>query len=146
MVEAWLQGSEAFLVDIKLSPNRLAVFIDKPQGITIEECTALSRHLIEQLEPGGFLEHHEVEVSSPGMDSPLVVPQQYLRRIGNELRVLGRDGSEWKGILTAVDDSGIQLHETRTRRIDKKKVNEELMHRITFDQIKEAKLKFNFKF
>lgn len=146
MVEAWLEGSEAFLVDIKLSPNRLAVFIDKPQGITIEECSALSRHLISELEPGGFLEKHEVEVSSPGMDSPLVVPRQYLRRIGNELRVVSREGRELKGVLTEADEEGISLRETRSRKENKKKIIEEVMHRIPFSDIKEAKLIFNFKF
>src|SRR5688572_18392518 len=99
LVNKHLEGTDQFLVDIKLSPSKLAVLIDKPEGITLEECTSLTRHLLNELETSGFLETHDVEVGSPGMDSPLVVPQQYLRRIGKEMKVRTVDGIEMNAVL-----------------------------------------------
>jgi len=145
-VEGFLAGSECFLVDVKLSPSKLAVFIDKPQGVTLDECSALTRQLLQYFEPSGFLEKHEVEVGSPGMDAPLMVPQQYKRRIGRELKVIGKDGRETKGVLEEVLDDGIIVKATITRKEAKKKIVTEELHRIPFHEIKEAKLVINFKF
>lgn len=146
MVEAFLAPTDCFLVEVKLSPSRLAVAIDKPTGVTLDECTALTRYLLQQLEETGFLEKHEVEVGSPGMEEPLRVPQQYQRRLGKEMRVVQVDGKEVKGILQQVLPDGIELRETITRKENKKKVITEAVHIIPFVIIKEAKLVINYKF
>lgn len=148
-IAAWVQekieGTDNFLVDIKLSPGKLIVALDKPTGITLEECTAVSRHLLEQLEPTGFLETHEVEVGSPGMDAPLVVPQQYLRRIGRELRVFDKTGKEMKGTLMSANENGFELKEITSRKENKKKIISETTHQLNYGDIREAKLIINFK-
>lgn len=146
LIEEKLTGTDQFLVDIKLSPNKLTVFIDKPEGIRIDECTSLSRYLLEQLEPSGFLESHEVEVGSPGMDAPLLVPRQYMRRLGRELKVILNDGRESKGVLEEVFEDGIAVRSVITRKEAKKKIVTEELHRIPFHDIKEAKLVINYKF
>lgn len=145
LVEERLAGTDCFLVDVKLSPGKLMVAVDKPTGITIEECSALSRALLDHFEGTGFLETHEVEVGSPGMDAPLLVPQQYRRRIGRELRVFDTVGQELQGILKQVDDDGIELLESKSRKENKKKIITETLHRIPFSTIREAKLILNFK-
>ncbi|MFN8155224.1 MAG: hypothetical protein U0Y08_13105 [Bacteroidia bacterium] len=146
LVEEFLAPTECFLVEVKLSPNKLAVAIDKPAGVTLDECTALTRHLLGQLEETGFLEKHEVEVGSPGMEEPLKVPQQYQRRLGKELRIIGVDGREVKGILQQVMDHAIELKEIITRKENKKKIVTEEIRVIPFSEIKEAKLVINYKF
>ena len=133
-------------MEVKLSPARLAVSIDKPTGVTLDECTALTRFLLTELETSGFLEKHEVEVGSPGMEEPLRVPQQYQRRLGKELRIIGFGGKEVKGILQQVMPDGIELKETLTRKENKKKIITEEVHMIPFSEIKEAKLIINYKF
>jgi ribosome maturation factor RimP len=80
------------------------------------------------------------------MEEPLRVPQQYQRRLGRELRVVGNDGKEVKGILQQVLPDGIELKEIITRKENKKKVISEAMHTIPFAEIKEAKLIINYKF
>ena len=60
------------LVDLQVS-NRgglLRLFIDKPGGIGLEDCAAVSRQLIRVLEVEG-VEYDRLEVSSPGLDRPL---------------------------------------------------------------------------
>src|SRR5688500_20399752 len=48
----------------------LRLFIDKPGGITVEDCAAVSRHLTRVLAVEG-IEYERLEVSSPGLDRPL---------------------------------------------------------------------------
>ena len=146
LVEQHIAGTDQFLVDVKLSPNRLAIFIDKPDGVKLEECSSLGRFITESLEISGFLESHEIEVSSPGMDTPLLVPQQYLRRIGRELKVINTEGREMTGILLMADNSGIELKETVIEKVNKKKISSEVIHTIKYVEIREAKIVINFKF
>jgi ribosome maturation factor RimP len=145
-IESFIKDTDQFLVEVKLSPNRLTVCIDKPSGVVLEDCTKLSRHLNEFLDPSGFLETHELEVGSPGMDSPMLVPQQYLRRIGREMKVVTADGIELKGVLTEATSDGIELLETISKKENKKKIISEVLHKISFSDIREAKLILNFKF
>ena len=145
LIEEKLKGTDQFLVEIKLSPTRLAVSIDKPAGITLDECTALTRYLLDQLEPGGFLEKHDVEVGSPGMDTPLRVPQQYLRRVGQPMRIRTTDGREMTGVLQAADEKAAEFKETVSRRENKKKIISEVIHTLPYESIREAKLVLNFK-
>jgi len=146
LIEQHLKDTDMFLVDIKFSPNRLGIFIDKPAGVLLDECSALGRFINSELEASGFLETHDVEVSSPGMDSPLMVPQQYLRRIGREMKVLEQDGREIKGTLIDASETGIEIKEVVSRKENKKKIVTEVMHTLSYDNIREAKLILNFKF
>lgn len=145
LVEEKLQGTDLFLTDIKLSAGKLSVFVDKPSGIKLEECMDISRYLSDRLEETGFMETHEIEVSSPGMDSPLMVPQQYQRRTGQELKVNTTEGKEIKGILLKADNSEIELKETVIRKEEKKKITAEVMHKIPYSMIRDARLIINFK-
>lgn len=145
LIEAELSGTDQFLVDIKLSPGKLAVFIDKPSGVTIDECSKLCRYLINELEPGGFLERHEVEVSSPGMDQPLKVYNQYLKRVGGNIKVVMADGKLHKGKLVAADNNGFELFEIMEAKENKKKIKSEKSVKLNYNEIKETKIEFNFK-
>ena len=145
IVNEWIKGGECFLVEVKTSPSRVAVAIDKPAGVSLQECASLSRTITDTLDPDGVWESHELEVSSPGMDQPLKVYQQYLRRIGREVRVITREGREHKGKLQSANETGFELLEITSRKENKKKVETETLHRFTYDQIKETKLILSFK-
>jgi ribosome maturation factor RimP len=145
IVNEWNNGSDRFLVEVRTSPSRVAVFIDKPTGVTLEECAALNKHISNLLEPEGVWEHCELEVSSPGMDQPLRVLQQYLRRLGREVKVITKDGREHNGKLEGADEDGIDLLEVVTEMENKKRVRKEIMSRIALKDIKETKLKLSFK-
>jgi ribosome maturation factor RimP len=145
IVNEWVKGGECFPVEVKISPSRVAVYIDKPSGVSLQECASLSRLISDTLEPDGVWESHELEVSSPGMDQPLKVYRQYLRRIGREVRVITREGIEHKGVLQSADEHGFGLLESTSRKENKKKVVTETLHRFSYDQIKETKLNLTFK-
>jgi ribosome maturation factor RimP len=144
-INSWIGTTDRFLVEVKSSPSKIVVYIDKPTGITLQECAELSRLISETLEPEGVWETHELEVSSPGMDQPLRVYQQYLRRIGRQARVVTREGREHKGVISAADESGFELTETISRKENKKKIITETKNRFGYDLIKETKLILTFK-
>lgn len=76
------------LVDLQVS-NRgglLRLFIDKPGGIGLEDCAAVSRQLSRVLEVEG-VEYDRLEVSSPGLDRPLRKAQDFTRFAGQKADV-----------------------------------------------------------
>ena len=132
LVNQAIKGTELFIVEIKMSPNRIRIFVDKMQGVTIAECVKVHKFLVSELREDPIFETHNFEVSSPGMDQPLKVVQQYKRRVGSELNVVTNDGTEHKGVLVEASEQGIAL---------KEKVNkEEKEERYSFEEIKQAKI------
>jgi ribosome maturation factor RimP len=103
-----LRGTAIFQVDIRVDPgNRILVHVDKTEGITIEDCARISRALEGKLNRDR--EDFSLEVSSPGLDAPLRVPEQYMKNIGRMVSVQLRDGSRVLGILRDSDGEGIHL-------------------------------------
>jgi ribosome maturation factor RimP len=66
----------------------LRLFIDHPEGVTLELCERVSGHL------GEYREHYALEVSSPGSDRPLTKPQHYTRFLGRRARVRLREARD----------------------------------------------------
>ncbi|HMW93574.1 MAG TPA: hypothetical protein PKY92_05610, partial [Chitinophagales bacterium] len=75
-----IDNTTMFVVDVKVLPtNKIEVFLDRSDtNITIDECAKISRKLEEYLESNQLVgEKYTLEVSSPGMDQPFKVPQQF---------------------------------------------------------------------
>lgn len=65
----------------------LRLYIDKPEGITVDDCSMVSHQVsgvldVEDPIPGEY----NLEVSSPGMDRPLFELEQYARYVGEEIQ------------------------------------------------------------
>ena len=145
-IESFIAGTAQYLVDIKLSPGKLAVYIDKQEGITLEECISLNKHLIELWEPTGFLEKHEIEISSPGMDMPFKIYKQYIRRIGKPIRVIDHEGKIFSGLLESANDSTFTILSVSEKKGKGKKETTEELKNFSYENIKEARLNLNLKF
>lgn len=66
----------------------LRVYIDKEDYISTEDCEKVSRFLSEKLDEADPIEqNYYLEVSSPGMDRPLVRPEHYARYVGEEVEI-----------------------------------------------------------
>lgn len=94
-----------FLVEVQVVMMRnlpkIKVLIDSDAGISIDECGVLSRHFSKMVDESLFTDDYELEVSSPGIGSPLVLERQYIKNIGKHLKVTARDGTQIKGKLNA---------------------------------------------
>ena len=137
LVNGALEGTDKFLVNLKITPdNRIFVDIDGDNGVTIDDCIALSRAVESQLDRDE--EDFELNVGSAGADMPLKLPRQYRRHIGRELEEVTFDGEHVTAELTATDDEGITL----LTRGNKKTAPVE--HRFAFRDIKSAKIVIKF--
>jgi ribosome maturation factor RimP len=66
----------------------LRVYADRPGGITIEDCCSMSRELSDVLDVEDLIsERYRLEVSSPGLDRPLVKLDDFTRFAGNEVKI-----------------------------------------------------------
>ena len=107
-VEQWLEGKEYFLVDISISPDdRIVVEIDHADGVWIEDCADLSRHIESCLSRDE--EDYELEVGSAGLGQPFRVRRQYEIHIGKEVETQLHDGHKHRGTLLSVTDEGFTL-------------------------------------
>lgn len=80
------------LVDIELTGNRsqqvIRVYIEKPGGILLADCVAVSRNLGERLDEEDVIENsYRLEISSPGIERPLRKIQDYERYVGHRVRI-----------------------------------------------------------
>lgn len=84
-------GYEVVGVELAGSGTRgrlLRVYIDQEEGITLDDCTAVSHQLSGVLDvEDPIREHYTLEVSSPGLDRPLFTPAHFERFAGHEVRI-----------------------------------------------------------
>jgi len=108
LIEEYIKGKELFLVSVKVSSaNRIIVLADKKDGITIDECAAIHRHIENGLDRD--IEDFELQVSSPGLDLPFSVIEQYLKNEGKKVEVVDNDGTKYTGKLKNVTPGGFEL-------------------------------------
>ena len=102
-----------FLVDIKMHSNgKLMILVDGDNGIGIDECVAISRHVGFHLEEENVIETaYNLEVSSPGIDTPLTSARQYAKNIGRTLAIKMADGTKREGKLTGITEDAILVEE-----------------------------------
>ena len=104
-------GYELVLLE-RAGRGLLRIFIDKPGGITIDDCVAVSNHLTHWLTVEN-IDYDRLEVSSPGLDRPLVKPQDYVRFAGEwvtlKLRVPLDNRRKLVGELAGLDGETVRL-------------------------------------
>ena len=110
VVEKTLAGMGFELVDARASGGgrQLAIYIDRPGGITVDHCAEVSRHLSRVLEVEG-IDYDRLEVSSPGLDRPLRKPADFARFAGSKVDVKMRTRDEsgrkrFTGVLRGAAD------------------------------------------
>ena len=95
------------------SNQTLRIYIDKEEGITVEDCEAVSKHVSKVLDTeNDFSENYMLEVSSPGLDRKFFYKEQYKEFVNESLKVTFFDSQLKKtieGLLEEVDDQSINL-------------------------------------
>ena len=114
LLESTVTGLGYELVDIERSPHGklLRVFIDKPNGVNVDDCVAVSNHLSRLLAVEN-VDYGRLEISSPGLDRPLKKASDFVRFAGEsaklKLRVALQGQSNFVGILRGVHDGVLKL-------------------------------------
>ena len=117
------------------------VLVDGDQGIGIDDCAAISRHLSKSLDDSAFIDdNYTLEVSTPGIDHPLKLKRQYTKNIGRNLTVKLQDRIV-EGKLSGVDDDKIEL----IQRTGSGKHTEEKLLEVPFSEIVQTFVLISFK-
>jgi ribosome maturation factor RimP len=136
---------EQFIVDVIISskkgPRKVLVIMDGDQGVNIDDCAEVSRHISKQLDEKGLIDdNYLLEVSTPGLDHPLKLKRQYTKNIGRGLKVKLRDKTV-EGKLTEVSEDVIVL----TEEVGSGKKKELKTSAIPFSEIDKAFVLVSFK-
>ena len=103
-----LLGLDLVKLEFRREKNGLVlrVVIDKEGGVSVQDCQLVSNELgttllgegYEDLIPGPY----HLEVTSPGVDRPLVREEDYRKHLGREVKILFQDGTGRKSTVTGI--------------------------------------------
>ena len=141
IIEEELIDSDCFLVGVNVNQAEtdLKFYIDGTEGVSVQMCTRLSRKISRILDEE-YLEDEPIryEISSPGVDQPLIDKRQYPQHIGRDLIVSLSDENTAEGELIEVQEDGIILNVA----ISKHKKEQQT---ILFENINNSTVQVSFK-
>jgi ribosome maturation factor RimP len=142
IAERVAQSSGLEVVEVELrgggNARMLRIFIDKPDGVTHEDCANFSREVgtifdVEDAVPGST---YTLEVSSPGLDRKLSKPADFERFTGSLVKLMTRDpvngNRHFEGRLESFHDGRLNL-ELTGRKKSKKHESVEAGARVEID-------------
>ena len=139
--EAFLKDSANYLIDVNIrSGNRISIFIENDEHVSIKDCIALSKHIESQFDREQ--QDFELEVSSPGIDSPFRHERQYVKYVGKEIEILMSNGDKFSGELLGSDSESIQYlpsKKGRSKKTDQTTNSKEAMT-VLLSEVKETRL------
>lgn len=105
--EAFEENNSLFLIDYTVdNSNHIKVVIDGDEGVSVNDCIAVSRKIEHNLDREE--EDFSLEVLSAGVSEPLRLPRQYKKNIGRTLAVTAR-GEKIEGKLVKMEEGMITL-------------------------------------
>lgn len=142
LAESVLVTTDFFLVDVEIKGGNIPeiwVSVDgEDRDINMDECAEISNELSFLMDAYElFSGRYRMNVSSPGLDRPLVDRRQYPKNKGRRIKVkYKQDGEDLKveGTLQDVSDKGIAVE-----------INEQTTVRLSFDDLVETKIIPSFK-
>lgn len=92
----------------------LRLYIDRPGGVTLDDCQRVSEELGDHLDVADVIDHpYHLEVSSPGLDRPLTREADFLRFAGREARIGTREAVDgrksFRGRLAGLEADRVLL-------------------------------------
>lgn len=134
---------DMFLVHLYIKPkNNIKVYIDGDAGVNIGFLSRLNKKLAREIEESAMFPDGDfsLEVSSPGLDEPLMLHRQYVKNVGRDVEIIGVDDVIITGKLLDVQNTFILLEH-----IKGKGKKQEVEHiEIPFDNIKKTKIQIKF--
>ena len=141
LVKEFIGGTGLFLVAVKVSSaGKITILADTMKGITIDECVSISR-LIEK-NFNREEEDYELQVSSPGLEMPFIVKEQYYKNEGQKVEIIDSEGIKFSGLLKNVTDGGFEI-ETEVKVKGKTKEIKDIS--FNYDQVKSTREVVSFK-
>ena len=102
------ENESLFLIDFSVSENnQIRVIIDGDNGVTVNDCITISRAIEHNIDRDEI--DFSLDVSSAGVSEPLLIPRQFFKNIGRNLKVKTRGNDVFQGKLEKVDSENIEL-------------------------------------
>ncbi|MBK9737396.1 MAG: ribosome maturation factor [Saprospiraceae bacterium] len=140
-----LEYVDTYLVDIRVKNNKIEVFLDSDEGISFLKCQKMSRWLESFFDENKtFGDVYTLEVSSPGVGSPLKMLRQYPKNIGRIIDIKHSIDKQSKGILKDVIGDKIYVEYEIKIKEGKKNKKVIMTDEIKFEDIIESKIKISF--
>lgn len=144
LVEEKIKGTELFIVEVKVSGgNRISIALDRPTKLNVGDCAEVSRFVEAGLNRD--VEDFEITVSSPGLEQPLKVLNQFLKHQGRNVRVVMKDGRLLRGKMNSANEDGITLEVFRENKKKNKEQTQNEILNLKYPEIKETKIEITFK-
>lgn len=125
---------DEFLVDCKVSKsNQIMVYVDGFNNFSVDDCRRIN-HVIES----GLnrdIADFELTVSTPGLDKPFKVKEQYIKHTGKQVDIILPTGEKFMAVLNKADDEGVL--------ISYKKNKKEIRESLKYDEISKTKPHIN---
>lgn len=147
MMNEVLEGTDCFLVSHKVTPtNNYKFYLDADSGFPLEKSIRINRQMRKMIEEAGLYPEgdYSLEVSSPGIDTPLKLLRQYKKNVGRLLEVLLNDETSTivEARLTAVDDVNLYLEKALKTKKNSPAATEAIV--IPFTDIRQATVCIEF--
>tara|TARA_R110002096_G_scaffold431885_1_gene647617 strand:- start:22945 stop:23409 length:465 start_codon:yes stop_codon:yes gene_type:complete len=145
LTEEAIATEEGFLIDLKISADaKIKILVDHLEGMSVEMLMRISRHVEHNLdrEENDFA----IEVSSPGIDVPFSVNQQYTKNIGRPVIITLLDESKKSGDLIKFENEEVTIKWTEKvpKPVGKGKMKVDREEVIPLKEIKETILELRF--
>ena len=139
------EESSLFLISQEIKPgNKIVIVIDGDNGVTLNDCMKVSRHIEHNLDREE--EDFSLEVYSSGISEGITHIRQYKKNVGRKLEVIIENSSKVEGTLIAADDEKIKLQwkAREPKPIGKGKVTVQKEQEIPYENIVKAKVMVTF--
>lgn len=140
-----LANTDCFIVNVEIRPNKeVVVEIDSDTRVDIDFVAGMSREIEVHFAPE--IDDYDLEVGSVGLTSPLKLPRQFSKNVGNDVEVVTKDGKKLHGMLKDADDSGfILVYEEKVKREgEKRPIKETVEKRFAYGDVKSVIYEIKF--
>lgn len=139
-VQKSIEDKKLFLIDLVIRGNErnriIEVYVDGEKNITAEDCAEVSRDINNQIEENNIIDSsYRLDVSSPGVDRPLVYLKQFNKHLNRKFEFeyfSGEDLKKASGKLVRIEGEDLYFLSNK----------EELL--VNFNQLKNAKVVISF--
>ena len=122
----------------------MLILIDADNGLDIETCASISRQLAAWIEEIDLIkEAYILEVSSPGLDFPLLGERMYRKNQGRGIKVITYDGQTLKGQLADVGPEGFVVVPESKKKLKKNEVGPAPIP-VIYSDVKKAQVQVSF--
>ena len=145
LAQALEKNKSLFLIDFSITgDNKIRVIIDGDDGVTVNDCIAVSREIEHNLDREEI--DFSLDVASAGVSEPLVEIRQYNKNVGRNLKVTTSERKVIEGKLAAADKDAITLQwkAREPKPIGKGKVTVSKEAVLPYKDIVEAKVMIKF--